>query len=80
MLYKKFREKEVASAARSLITLFRELAPAMLEKRDRGRDADLKAGPRAFGSKTPMTRVQGAELLQHAELNGDSDVDSELDG
>ena len=76
-LYKKFREKEVASAARGLISLFRELAPAMLEKRDRGRGADMEAAPLAFGAATVQTRVQGAELLQAAEARGDaSDEDS----
>ena len=48
--YKKFKEKAVASAARSLITLFREIAPYMLEKKDRGRGADLEARPMAYGA------------------------------
>ena len=67
----------MASAARSLIGLFREVAPRMLEKRDRGRDADLGAAPRAFGSRTPSARVQGAELLQAALERGEpgSDLD-----
>ena len=82
-LYKKFREKEVASAARSLIALFRELAPGMLEKRDRGRDADLATGPRAFGERAPASRVEGAELLQAALERGDKGStdpeDSDLD-
>ena len=70
-LYKKFRDKEVASAARGLIGLFRELAPGMLEKRDRGRDADLQAAPLAFGARLPADRVEGADLLQAALLRGD---------
>lgn len=78
-MYKKYREKEVASAARSLITLFRELAPGMLEKKDQGRDADLTAGPKAFGAQAPMLRVQGADLLQQAELRGNADSDAEDD-
>lgn len=78
VLYKKFREKEVASAARGLITLFRELAPGMLEKRDRGRDADLAAAPSAFGARQPAFRVEGAELLQAALEKGDSE-NSEAD-
>lgn len=77
-LYKKFREKEVASAARSLISLFRELAPGMLEKRDRGRDADLGAVPLAFGARTPASRVEGADLLQAALQRGE-EGDSELE-
>lgn len=48
--YKKYKEKAVASAARSLITLFREIAPYMLEKKDRGRGADLDARPMQYGA------------------------------
>ena len=59
----------MASAARSLIGLFREVAPAMLEKRDRGRDADLAAVPAAFGARRVASRVEGAELLQAALAN-----------
>ena len=40
-MYRKFREKEVATAARGLIGLFREINPALLAKKDRGRGADL---------------------------------------
>lgn len=35
--YKRARDKPVATAARALISTFRELAPGMLEKKDRGR-------------------------------------------
>lgn len=64
VLYKKFRNKEVASAARGLIGLFRELAPGMLEKRDRGRGADVEAAPLSYGAARVSSRVEGAELLQ----------------
>ena len=37
--YKRARDKPVAVAARALISLFRELAPGMLEKKDRGKGA-----------------------------------------
>jgi hypothetical protein len=63
-MYKKFRNKEVASAARGLIGLFREVNPAMLEKRDRGRGADLQAAPLSYGAARMHSRVEGAELLQ----------------
>ena len=78
-LYKKFRDKEVASAARGLISLFREVAPGMLEKRDRGRDADLQATPLAYGARLPASRVEGAELLQSALERGDSDASGSED-
>lgn len=63
-LYKKFRNKEVAAAARGLIGIFRELNPSMLEKRDRGRGADLDAAPLLYGASRVQTRIEGAELLQ----------------
>ena len=44
VLYRKDRNKEVSTAARGLIGLFREINPAMLAKRDRGRGADLGGG------------------------------------
>ncbi len=64
VLYKKFRNKEVAAAARGLIGLFRELNPSMLEKKDRGRGADLEAAPLSYGASRVQSRVEGAQLLQ----------------
>ncbi len=64
VLYKKFRNKEVASAARGLIGLFRELNPSLLEKKDRGRGADLEAAPLSYGASQVQSRVEGAQLLQ----------------
>ncbi len=62
--YKKARDKPVATAARALIALFRELAPSLLEKKDRGKGADLEKNVKAFGTKEVSERVDGAELLQ----------------
>ena len=78
--YKRDRSKAVAFAAKSLVHLFRVLNPALLHKKDRGRDAqvDLKAGdvqPLEFGIYETTTRVPGAELLQRyldAKARGDS--------
>jgi|TARA_B110000971_G_scaffold8312_1_gene8072 protein SDA1 len=39
--YKRARDKPVATAARALISTFRELAPGMLEKKDRGKGTSL---------------------------------------
>ena len=55
--YKKYKEKAVASAARSLISLFREIAPYMLEKKDRGRGADLEARPVQYGAGQIRVRI-----------------------
>ncbi|KAI7837441.1 hypothetical protein COHA_008699 [Chlorella ohadii] len=76
--YKKFRNKEVSRSARSLIGLFRELAPGMLEKRDRGRGADLDARVMQYGAAQIATRVEGAELLEQALREGRFDSDGEL--
>uniref|UniRef100_A0A5B7BA91 Protein SDA1 n=1 Tax=Davidia involucrata TaxID=16924 RepID=A0A5B7BA91_DAVIN len=72
VLYKKSKEKAVSSAARSLITLFREVCPALLIKKDRGRPTDPKARPKAFGEVDVASNVSGVELLQHDEQEDDS--------
>ncbi|KAG9445522.1 hypothetical protein H6P81_011650 [Aristolochia fimbriata] len=72
VLYKKSHEKAVSSAARSLISLFREICPSLLTKKDRGRPTDPKARPKAFGEVKVATDVVGVELLNdynEAELD-----------
>ncbi|GLJ17992.1 hypothetical protein SUGI_0317040 [Cryptomeria japonica] len=63
VLYKKSHEKAVSAAARSLIGIFRQICPTLLDKKDRGRMADRMAKPRAFGEKVVLSDVPGAELL-----------------
>ncbi|KAK1319518.1 hypothetical protein QJS10_CPB04g00030 [Acorus calamus] len=80
VLYKKSHEKAISTAARSLITLFRELCPSMLVKKDRGRPTDPKARPKAFGEVSVSTDVPGAELLQNddeSESSDDNDDDED---
>ncbi|XP_019438339.1 PREDICTED: protein SDA1 homolog [Lupinus angustifolius] len=72
-LYKKSHEKAVSVAARSLITLFREVCPSLLVKKDRGRPVDPTARPKAYGEVDVATDVIGAELL----LESDNDDDQE---
>lgn len=62
-LYKKSREKAVSSAARSIVAIFRQVFPLLLEKKDRGKNADLLAKPKAFGEKLVSSSVPGIELL-----------------
>ncbi|KAK9191768.1 hypothetical protein WN943_020383 [Citrus x changshan-huyou] len=69
VLYKKSHEKAVSAAARSLITLFREVCPSLLVKKDRGRPTDPKARPRAFGEVSVASNVPGVELLQDGDGN-----------
>eukprot|EP00756_Hemistasia_phaeocysticola_P012023 Hpha_TRINITY_DN15166_c3_g3::TRINITY_DN15166_c3_g3_i1::g.130065::m.130065/K14856/SDA1, SDAD1; protein SDA1 len=61
--YKRYkRDKGVVMASRSMIQLFKELQPAMLERKDRGRsDSDAKLS--GFGTKTTQG-IEGIELLQ----------------
>ncbi|KAJ8615579.1 hypothetical protein MRB53_034951 [Persea americana] len=78
VLYKKSHEKAVSTAARSLITLFREVCPSLLVKKDRGRPTDPKARPKAFGEVNVASNVPGAELLQcDSESASDSSDDEE---
>eukprot|EP00887_Chlorella_sp_A99_P007365 scaffold2.g7365.t1 len=76
--YKKDRDKAVSSAARGLIGLFRELAPGMLEKKDRGRGADVGLRPMEYGAAQVATRIEGAELLEQAIREGKLNSDGEL--
>ncbi|KAH8500050.1 hypothetical protein H0E87_015333 [Populus deltoides] len=75
VLYKKSHEKAVSIAARSLITLFREVCPSLLIKKDRGRPIDPKARPKAYGEVNIVSSVPGVELLE--ELNDDDDDDED---
>ncbi|XP_020100893.1 protein SDA1 homolog isoform X2 [Ananas comosus] len=79
VLYKKSHEKAVSTAARSLITLFREICPSLLVKKDRGRPIDPKARPKAFGEVNVASNVPGLELLQ-GHVDDDIDDDDEDEG
>jgi len=77
--YKKFRDKEVSTAARGLLGLFRELAPGMLKKRDRGRGAD--AGilvPGEYGQARIADTIEGLDLLEEARRAGKLGPDGEV--
>ncbi|KAI3931452.1 hypothetical protein MKX01_040369 [Papaver californicum] len=75
VLYRKSHEKAISTAARSLITLFREVCPSLLVKKDRGRPTNPKARPNAFGEVNIASNVSGLELLQN-----DDGEDEENDG
>ncbi|XP_062226850.1 uncharacterized protein LOC133925049 [Phragmites australis] len=82
VLYKKSHEKAVSIAARSLVTLFREICPSLLVKKDRGRPVDPKAQPKAFGEVTVASDVPGAELLDEnisSEGEGSDDESDDFD-
>ncbi|KAL3501096.1 hypothetical protein ACH5RR_035545 [Cinchona calisaya] len=75
VLYRKSNEKAVSSAARSLLTLFREVCPSLLVKKDRGRPSDPKARPKAYGEVKVATNVPGVELLRDDNPESDADTD-----
>merc|ERR1712048_1434753 len=79
-----YKDKGVMMASRSLITLFRSLAPELLHKKDRGRptEATTVARMKQFGESDAVDFIAGAEILaQESEENeeGDSDDDDEED-
>uniref|UniRef100_A0A804HTC6 Protein SDA1 n=1 Tax=Musa acuminata subsp. malaccensis TaxID=214687 RepID=A0A804HTC6_MUSAM len=77
VLYKKSHEKAVSSAARSLITLFREICPSLLVKKDRGRPVNPKARPKAYGEVSIATDVPDIELLEHVDNSMTDSSDAE---
>ncbi|CAA0841126.1 ARM repeat superfamily protein [Striga hermonthica] len=77
VLYRKSNEKSVSSAARSLLTLFREVCPSLLVKKDRGRHADPKARPKAFGEVHIPSNIPGVELLEQDDAINNSSSDEE---
>ena len=62
--YKKSRDKPVSNAARGLIALFREIAPGLLDKKDRGKAADMSRTLKSFGEAEVVDRIDGVDLLQ----------------
>lgn len=77
VLYKKSHEKAISSAARSLITLFREVCPSLLIKKDRGRPTHPKARPKAFGEVQVASNVPGVELLEQDDDGSGDDIDED---
>jgi len=68
VMYRKHTSKGVVAASRALLNLVREWFPALLRRRDRGREVALDsvkaaAKPSAFGALAIATGVEGAELL-----------------
>ncbi|XP_017066221.1 protein SDA1 homolog [Drosophila eugracilis] len=81
-MYKTYKEKSVMMAARSLITLYREQLPALLHKKDRGRQTEAQAERkvRAYGEREVHDTVLGAEALlrdsKTIDIESDDDTDS----
>ncbi|GMT09943.1 hypothetical protein PFISCL1PPCAC_1240, partial [Pristionchus fissidentatus] len=81
--YKTYKNKNVSMAARALITLFRQVNPKLLHKRDRGRlTAEQTEGEDReyldFGVPAVREFVPGAECLpEEREENGEMEIDEE---
>ncbi|KAK4725724.1 hypothetical protein R3W88_030641 [Solanum pinnatisectum] len=71
VLYRKLNDKAVSASARSLLTLFREVCPSLLVKKDRGRPTNPKARPKAFGEVSVASSVPGIELLDQEDSDDD---------
>ncbi|KAF5099571.1 hypothetical protein D0Z00_001581 [Geotrichum galactomycetum] len=88
--YKGSKSKPVVMAARSLIALYRDIAPEMLNRKDRGKTAtmEMSAGDRTdvrYGVETTnVTGIQGLDLLQkwkeEQEKSGEAGEQNEEDG
>lgn len=68
VMYRKSKDKGVMMAARGLLSLFREVGPEMLKRRDRGKDASmgLRSGEKKekrFGEQE-AGGIEGIELLE----------------
>ncbi|KAI5968224.1 SDA1 [Candida margitis] len=83
--YKGSKAKAVMMAARSLISLYREVAPEMLTKKDRGKVAsmELQRGEKTtakpqYGVENNVTSIPGLELLaKWKQEQGQANVDDE---
>lgn len=84
--YKSYRDKSVMMAARSLIGIYRNIAPKMLHKRDRGRptEASIDLKIKQYGELDSKDYIPGAEALiktkkVHQEEDSDDNEDSDSD-
>ncbi|CAF2030750.1 unnamed protein product [Rotaria magnacalcarata] len=64
--YKSYRDKSVSASARSLIQLFREKNPQLLERKDRGKPTEFQRDlvPLDYGQSKPKSYLEGAEIFQ----------------
>jgi len=70
-LFRTFRNKSVAAAAKGLVNYFRDVCPELLPKKMRGRfnaiDDTNEKSNLAFGSQRISKNIEGIELLMKAE-------------
>lgn len=84
--YKGSKAKAVVMAARSLVALYREVAPEMLARKDRGKEAsmamsaDAKTGTSSrlqYGVEKGHTGIEGLELLAKWKADQNQEEDDE---
>ena len=79
IMYNKSKDKSVVIAARSVLNAVRELYPALLKRKNRGKHYDATARPAQYGELVPAQGVEGADLLEAAEAAGRFDADENED-
>ena len=83
--YKSSKDQGVTMAARSLISLYREVNPSLLLKKHRGKVAAMAVSDgtanraKAYGEHLYATGVEGVELLQE-KSSGEEEDDDDDDG
>jgi protein SDA1 len=80
IMYNRMRDKTIVMAARGILNLIREIHPALLKRKDRGKHHVETARPKQFGELVAMEDVDGAELLAAAEAAGRFDAEENQDG
>ena len=70
IMYNKSKDKSVVIASRSVLNAIRELHPALLQRKSRGKNYDENARPKQFGELVAAKGVEGADLLEEAEAAG----------
>jgi protein SDA1 len=79
--YKSYRDKSVSASARSLIQLFREKNPQLLERKDRGKPTEFQRDlvPLDYGQTNPKSYLEGAEILEQDNNDQDKQSNAEDD-
>uniref|UniRef100_A0AC35UCK7 Protein SDA1 n=1 Tax=Rhabditophanes sp. KR3021 TaxID=114890 RepID=A0AC35UCK7_9BILA len=82
--YRSYKNKNVAMASKGIVTLFRDINPAMLHRKDRGRPMEStaesmkEAESKTFGGSNAKDFIPGAEILFGVEEGLDvDDIDSD---
>jgi len=84
--YKSYKDKSVSASARSLIQLFREKNPQILERKDRGKPTEFQRDliPLNYGQTNAKSYLEGAEILQEdiddqQKMSDETDEEEEED-